>query len=150
LGISNIRFRPVLPLGRSADVKMDESFTCADEIDVFRPFQPRVTCGLGQNLYVEPDGGAYPCYAWCGRGHRLGNVLRDGLTAVLDGAAFRELSRHDVDTNEQCRVCNARYLCGGVCKAWVPDKNDIDGGGFDCSARKEHFTRILAQLDTED
>lgn len=146
LGIGNIRFRPVLPLGRAVGTKPDEDFPCADEAEPGRPFRPRFTCGLGQNLYVEPDGGAYPCYAWCGPEHLLGNVLSDGLMAVLDGAAFRELSRHDVDTNERCRVCEVRYLCGGMCKAWVSDKRNIDGGGFDCAARKAAFGHLAGML----
>lgn len=149
LGITNTRFRPILPLGRATDAKPDEDFPCSDGSDATRPIQPHFSCGLGQNLYVEPDGGAYPCYAWCGQDHRLGNVIRDGLTAVLNGDAFHELSRHDVDTNEQCKSCSVRYLCGGVCKAWAPNKKDIDGGGFDCLARKEHFLRILAKMDQE-
>jgi uncharacterized protein len=146
LGIENIRFRSVLPLGRAEGAQPDEGFLCMDESEKSRPFWPRFTCGLGQNLYVEPDGGAYPCYAWCGPNKRLGNVLSDGLAAVLDSAAFRELSRHDVDTNEKCRVCEVRYLCGGMCKAWVWDKENIDGDGFDCTARKAAFTHLMDML----
>jgi len=146
LGIENIRFRSVLPLGRAEGAQPDEGFLCMDESEKSRPFWPRFTCGLGQNLYVEPDGGAYPCYAWCGPDKRLGNVLSDGLAAVLDSAAFRELSRHDVDTNEKCRTCEVRYLCGGMCKAWVWDKENIDGDGFDCTARKAAFTHLMDML----
>jgi len=143
LGIENIRFRAVLPLGRAEGAPPDEGFLCMDESEKSHPFQPRFTCGLGQNLYVEPDGGAYPCYAWCGPDKRLGNVLSDGLAAILDSAAFRELSSHDVDTNEKCRVCEVRYLCGGMCKAWVWDKENIDSGGFDCAGRKAAFTHLM-------
>jgi len=146
LGIANIRFRSVLPLGRAEGATPDEGFTCMDEGEKSRPFRPRFSCGLGQNLYVEPDGGAYPCYAWCGPDKRLGNVLSDGLATVLDSAGFRELSRHDVDANEKCRVCEVRYLCGGMCKAWVSDKRNIDGGDFDCAARKAAFEYLAGLL----
>jgi len=146
LCIENIRFRSVLPLGRAEGMTQDEGFTCMDESEKSRPFRPRFTCGLGQNLYVEPDGGAYPCYAWCGPDKRLGNVLSDGLATVLDSAGFRELSRHDVDANEKCRVCEVRYLCGGMCKAWVWDKQNIDSGNFDCAARKAAFTHLKDML----
>lgn len=146
LGIENIRFRSVLPLGRAEGAQSDEGFLCMDESEKSRPFRPRFTCGLGQNLYVEPDGGAYPCYAWCGPDEQLGNVVSDGLAAVLESTAFRGLARHDVDTNEQCRACEVRYLCGGMCKAWVPDKRNIDGGGFDCAARKAAFTHLKDML----
>lgn len=146
LGIENIRFRSVLPLGRAEGITQEESFTCLDESEKSHPFRPRFACGLGQTLYVEPDGGAYPCYAWCGPDKRLGNVLSDGLASVLDSAGFRELSRHDVDTNEKCRACPVRYLCGGMCKAWVLGKENIDGGRFNCAARKAAFTHLLDML----
>ena len=146
LGIVNVRFRSVLPLGRAEGIKSDESFLCMDESATKRQFRPRFFCGLGQNLYVEPDGGAYPCYAWCGCDKHLGNVLEDSLEGVLESAAFRELSHHDVDTNEKCRVCEVRYLCGGMCKAWVADEKNIDGGDFDCSARKASFMYLKALL----
>ena len=149
LGIVNIRFRPVLPLGRAVDATPDEDFSCMDESDATHSIQPHFSCGLGQNLYVEPDGGTYPCYAWCGKDHYLGNVIRDGLRTILDGTAFHDLSHHDVDTNEQCKSCDVRYLCGGVCKAWAQNKKDIDGGGIDCLKRKEHFMRILVEMDQE-
>lgn len=146
LGILDVRFRPVLPLGRAAGTEPDEGFSCMDEGEIGRAFRPRFACGLGQNLYVEPDGGAYPCYAWCGPERLLGNVVSGGLAAVLDSAAFRDLARHDVDTNEQCRACTVRYLCGGMCNAWVPDKGNIDGGGFDCTTRKAAFTHLKDML----
>ena len=146
LGIENIRFRAVLPLGRAEGAPPDEGFLCMDESEKSRPFWPRFTCGLGQNLYVEPDGGAYPCYAWCGPDKRLGNVLSDGLAAILDNAAFLNLARHDVDTNEKCRTCEVRYFCGGMCKACVSDKGNIDGGGFDCATRKAAFTHLKDML----
>lgn len=146
IGIPNVRFRPVLPLGRAAGTEPDEGFSCMDKSEIGRAFRPRFSCGLGQNLYVEPNGGAYPCYAWCGPDKQLGNVVSDGLAAVLESAAFRSLARHDVDSNEQCRTCEVRYLCGGMCKAWVSDKRNIDGGGFDCAARKAAFTHLKDML----
>ncbi len=146
LGITNIRFRSVLPLGRASDATPDESFICIDESETKRTFRPRFTCGLGQNLYVEPDGGAYPCYAWCGKDKWLGNVVSDGLDAILHSEAFHELSRHDVDTNEKCRTCEVRYFCGGICKAWAADKANIDSGEFDCEARKAAYRHLADML----
>ncbi len=142
LGIASIRFRSVLPLGRASAAKPDESFLCVDESDQNRPFRPRFSCGLGQNLYVEPDGGAYPCYVWCGQEKRLGNLLNERLSDILESAEFYELALHDVDANEKCRTCDVRYLCGGICKAWTNDKRNIDSGDFDCKARKAAFERL--------
>jgi uncharacterized protein len=146
LGITHIRFRGVLPLGRASDATPDESLTCIDESETKRPFRPRLTCGLGQNLYIEPDGSAYPCYAWCGEDKKLGNAVLDGLNAILQSEAFHELSRHDVDTNEKCKTCEVRYFCGGICKAWAQNKNHIDSGEFDCESRKAAYRHLANML----
>ncbi len=61
---------------------------------------------------------------------------------ILDGTAFHDLSHHDVDTNDLCKSCDVRYLCGGVCKAWAQNKKDIDGGGIDCGARRAAFAIV--------
>jgi len=141
-----VRFRSILPLGRAESAPKDSDFLCIDENEKKRPFRPRFSCGLGQNLYVEPDGVAYPCYAWCGADKRLGNLLKDRLEDVVEGIAFRELTLHDVDTNEKCRECEVRYLCGGMCKAWSRDKQNIDSGDFDCTARKAAFKHLAGML----
>ena len=68
LGVQRIRFRPLLPLGRASS--MSEPVMCEglhahmtpDEM-LKADFQPLYTCGIGQNLYVEPDGNSFPCYA---------------------------------------------------------------------------------------
>jgi len=47
------------------------------------------------------------------------------------------------------RTCEVRYLCGGICKAWVKDKHNIDSGDFDCTARKEYYTKIAQIIEKE-
>ena len=106
-------------------------------------FHLRFSCGLGQNLYVEPNGDAYPCYAWCEKEKLLGNLGQITLFELLSKGELYEYCRHNVDTNEKCKTCEVRYLCGGICKAWVKDKHNIDSGDFDCTARKEYFLRIV-------
>ncbi len=147
LGIENVRFRPILPLGRAEGAPTDADFLCIDENEKKRPFRPRFSCGLGQNLYVEPDGGVYPCYAWCGTDKRLGNLMKDRLDDITGSVPFRELSVHDVDTNEKCRECEVRYLCGGMCKAWSKNKQNLDSGDFDCTARKAAYTHLAGMLE---
>lgn len=143
LNTEHIRFRPVLPLGRGRNTTSDPGLLPEDAHFGAR-FYPRHTCGLGENLYVEPDGSAYPCYAWCSPDKKLGDLGRESLGELLDRGELYEYCRHDVDTNEKCRSCEVRYLCGGICKAWVRDRMNVDSGDFDCSDRKEHFTRLAA------
>lgn len=151
LQIRKLRFRPVLPLGRGKGVKRESRYLCSEEMSFGDHFYPRFSCGLGQNLYVEPNGDTYPCYAWCEPDKRLGNLAEMGLGELLDTGKLYEYCKHDVDTNEKCRYCEVRYLCGGICKAWAEDKHNLDSGNFDCTARKEYFACLAKRIqEVED
>jgi uncharacterized protein len=154
LGIRRVRFRPLLPLGRAADSLPDiVPETLWGRLDppgmMAYAFTPTATCGIGQNLYVEPDGSAYPCYAWCSPETRLGSIApEDGLSALLASDAFRALSEHTVNTNRACRECPLRYLCGGACRAWnrpAGDQSaDLDAPPADCAALHARARSLLA------
>lgn len=143
LGIRRVQFRPVLPLGRAVEAELDiVRDTLWGHLDpremVAYGMGPKCTCGMGQNLYVEPDGSAYPCYAWHGAPWRLGNVIQNGgLAGVMASAAFQDLHHHTVNSNRQCRLCALRFLCGGVCRAWncqsLSAQIDLDAPPADCS-----------------
>lgn len=153
LGLRRTRFRPLLPLGRAAASELDiVPETLWGHLDpremVAYGFQPVASCGIGQNLYVEPDGRAYPCYAWHGEGWLLGALDGDGgLAGIVDSVAFRDLGRHTVDTNYGCRGCMLRYLCGGACRAWsrLPDdaQTDLDAAPRDCAALQARARTLL-------
>jgi uncharacterized protein len=140
-GIRRVQFRPVLPLGRAVeadlDIVPDTLWGHLDPRDmVAYGMGPKATCGMGQNLYVEPDGSAYPCYAWHNPQCGLGNVIHSGgLAGVMASAAFQDLHRHTVNSNRQCRLCALRFLCGG--RAWnlqpSPAHIDLDAPPVDCS-----------------
>lgn len=149
LNISNVRFRPVLPIGRAVDTDAERWNFCSEEVDPAQPFRPRSSCGLGQNLYVEPDGGAYPCYAWCTPEAKLGDLGKESLAALLDRGELYEYCRHDVDSNEKCRSCEVRYLCGGICKAWARDRHNVDSGDFDCAARQSYFSHLVEWIEKD-
>ena len=142
LGIRRTHFRPLLPLGRAAGpapgIVPDTLWGHIEPAEmVNRGFTPTASCGIGQNLYIEPDGAAYPCYAWHGERWRLGSI-RDagGLTGILAADAFHALGQHTVDTNRACRECPLRYLCGGACRAWNRrpghPQTDFDAPPTDC------------------
>ena len=126
-----MKFRPLLPLGNALN---------AEEPLVIEPFKgyvspmdlveggftPVASCGMGQNLYVEPTGASFPCYAYHKPHSFLGNVIELGLTNVIENEKFASLKRHNVDTNALCRNCDYRYLCGGACRAWSGEKTQYD------------------------
>jgi uncharacterized protein len=129
--IRNVRFRPVLPIGRAMEMKADlvsealSSFTGLEEI-LANGYSPVNSCGLGRNLYVGPDGDAFPCYAFRKEHTMLGNVLKDSLETIIESEKFRQLSSYTVDTNPKCRSCIYRYLCGGACRAWGGQNTQFD------------------------
>ncbi|HSQ17468.1 MAG TPA: radical SAM protein, partial [Anaerolineales bacterium] len=134
LGLRRTRFRPVLPLGRAPQgepgLQPEAISGNTSPDDLLRyGFQPVQTCGLGQNLYVEPDGSAYPCYAWHPPSAFLGNLNQGcGLPELINSSAFQRLDHHTVNTNHRCQACSLRYLCGGACRAWnqLPPEAQLD------------------------
>ncbi len=130
LGVPRVRFRPLLPLGRAALSQEPVFSECINQHepveDLLRvPFRPMLSCGIGQNIYICPDGKAYPCYAWQTEASYLGSVREEGLEKVMAGPRFTRLKGCTVETIGKCRDCELRYLCGGACRAWG-NQNETD------------------------
>jgi uncharacterized protein len=151
-GLGQVKFRPVQPLGRA----LESGLECPpepwwghmDPLDVIAEgYGPIASCGIGQSLCVEPDGSAYPCYAWQGPKGYLGNVKESCLEAVVHSSAYRELSAHTVDSNRRCQECTVRYLCGGACRSWnrrpFTAPGDLDEAPADCNRLFERARSLL-------
>jgi len=152
LKIMRVRFRPVLPIGRVE--KWDKapvseainSFIHPEELFI-TGINPANSCGIGQNLYIEPDGNAFPCYAYQEPHSFLGNVFEQGLKKVVESEKFRDLHEHTVDTNTKCKVCKYRYICGGACRAWGGEgtRYDLDAAPPECSGLYKRSEEIYHQ-----
>lgn len=150
-----IRFRPVLPIGRAYDCNkrvIPESIN--NHINSFEllhnGFLPINTCGIGQNLYIEPNGDCFPCYAFNTKHAYIGNILKQNLKSILCSSKFKKLKNHTVDTNQKCKKCNLRYLCGGLCRAWSKNKMkfNLDESPNNCdSLRKKAYNLFNAAKD---
>ena len=140
---TKVRFKPILPLGRAAKMPLALEFDSSlfDSVDALANSRgPVTTCGLGMNLYVEPNGDCFPCYALIKESHYLGNIFKNGIETVLTkNSAFRQIS---VDTNRQCRSCSLRYLCGGFCRAWCSDA-DPNSPPRDCTSLQIRAGKLL-------
>jgi uncharacterized protein len=149
LNVKRVRFRPLLPIGRASH--LDEPVMCEGLAGHVQPedmlkteCRPLTTCGIGQNLFVKPDGKAYPCYAWCGEHTFIGNVFAYGLGAVLASPQFARLVECSVDTIARCKDCEYRYLCGGACRAWGnQDTLNLNAAPVKCGHLKERARRIV-------
>lgn len=143
-----VRFKPVLPLGRAAGMFQGPEVFSSREVDGVEALAcgPGLSgsCGLGMNLYIAPDGECYPCYALVGARHALGNALRDGVQAVIDGERFARYRALTVDNNRRCHVCALRYVCGGACRAWGAS-DDPDEGPCDCAALETRARALLRE-----
>lgn len=142
LGVE-VRFKVVLPLGRGTDLSLTPAYYSSlnDNTEaLLTASRPLATCGLGMNLYIDPHGECYPCYALMSAQHHLGNVLDSGVAAALElNNAYRRVT---VDSNQQCRECALRYLCGGFCRAWG-QSNDPNAPSVDCASLYERARDIL-------
>jgi uncharacterized protein len=149
LQVKRTRFRPLLPLGRAS--RLDKPVICEGLLQHVSPdeilqseFHPLKTCGIGQNLFVRPDGGVYPCYAWCGEHTRVGNVFDRGLNVILSSPQFKRLSACTVDTIAKCRDCDYRYLCGGACRAWGNQTTlDLNAAPVQCDHLKQRAQSLI-------
>jgi len=151
LGVRRTRFRPLLPLGRATDwpeppTPEPVSGHLSPMTLIDNGFTPVASCGLGQNLYVEPSGESFPCYAYHQSHALLGNVVTHRLRVVLESPHFRELARHTVDSNAKCRNCDLRYICGGACRAWVGEaaQHDLDAAPPECGALRDRAGALVS------
>ncbi len=145
-----VSITPLLPLGRAANLglkpelprSLDEGAeTLACDVSI------RASCGLGTKISVGPSGECFPCYTLTEPAHCLGNVLTDGLSAVLErNDAYRTVT---VDTINRCRDCGVRYICGGLCRAWGAPSASLDAAPVDCAAlERQARRRLLVALVT--
>lgn len=119
--VKDIRFLPVLPLGRATHFKTQRNE--AEMISVSewmnRKYYFRTSCGLGQSVMIESNGDVYPCHVLKETKKQIiGNVYESDLFTITQKSDFMQLRNINVNTNEKCKNCDLRYLCGGVCKIW--------------------------------
>jgi len=149
LNVKRVRFRPLLPIGRASG--LDEPVICEGLMQHVSPddmlksaFNPLTTCGIAQNLFVVPDGKAYPCYAWRSEHTYIGNIFKSGLKVVLSSSNFTRLVDCTVDTIDKCRDCEYRYLCGGACRAWGNQSElNLNAAPMQCDHLKQRARKLI-------
>ena len=144
-GIKKLVMNNAIPMGRAKRSACSPYYEWRSDRPAKLPdrIEPTFSCGLGRSLYVQPDGKAYPCYAWCEDHHLLGDLSKESLADVLGRKELLGILNTGVDTNEKCSHCDVRYFCGGKCKIWVRNKTNINSGEFDCEKTREGILRML-------
>jgi uncharacterized protein len=126
LNIKDVRFKPILPIGRAENSiqNLKPEYGCFG-IDSYNQLNRQAnftsSCGLGYNLYIEPNGDSYPCHAMRYKNMNIGNALENGLQNIMQSEKFIKLKDITVNNIPKCKECNMRFLCGGMCKAWDKD-----------------------------
>lgn len=72
-------------------------------------------CGSGcEYIAVTPEGDIYPCHQFVEHSdYKLGDVF----SGELKNEIRRKFSKNNIQTNEECKNCWAKYFCGGGCAA---------------------------------
>lgn len=73
-------------------------------------------CDCGKRyMAIDANGNIYPCEGFIGiKEFKIGNIVCDNINDIWK-------KPQTVDENKDCKVCWARYLCGGSCyhEAWM-------------------------------
>jgi uncharacterized protein len=119
--VKEIRFLPLLPLGRAKHAETQRSdvemLSVVEWIN--RKYYFRTSCGLGQSVMIESNGDVFPCHVLKETEKEIiGNIYEDNLQDITQKPFFSQLRNINVNTDNKCKQCSMRYLCGGVCKIW--------------------------------
>lgn len=108
----------------------------------------RTSCGAGvHTLSVAADGTVYPCHMLHSRDLSMGNAFLDAPERVMGSRVARELAGISVDRIEGCSSCEARYLCGGGCRARARmTTGRIDGPDPYCELPRSYYEALGEQL----
>lgn len=82
------------------------------------PLSARRSCEAGvSTLSVAADGTVYPCHMLHDRHLCMGNAFLDTAEKVMGSSVAKTFKSLDAGSFEGCSACDARYLCGGGCRA---------------------------------
>lgn len=77
----------------------------------------KLSCGAGKDmLSIASDGTVYPCHMLHHKELRLGNLIYDDITEMLN-SKNNPLRNLTVENIVGCKECDYKYLCGGGCRA---------------------------------
>jgi radical SAM protein with 4Fe4S-binding SPASM domain len=95
------------------------------------PGRMNASCGIGCSLSVEPNGDVLQCAG----GAVVASVRNKKLKAVISELREVALLNH-VDSLDDCKSCDLRYLCGGPCR--------VDNEKCTEEKREEILKRLVA------
>lgn len=108
----------------------------------------RLSCGAGvSTLSVAADGTVYPCHMLHDPSLAMGNAFTDSPEKVMGGEVALMCRDLDVRSFKGCVDCDARYLCGGGCRARAfMDTRDLRGHDPYCELSRSYYSCLSQQL----
>ena len=108
--------------------------------------QPAGTCttngSCGRYLVVEGDGSVYPCDFFAVDQWKLGDLKKDGLSALLESRLGKQFCVHGCGQPEECSGCPWVRLCNGGCQRdWVGNERN-----YYCAALRKFFQYTYHRL----
>lgn len=100
----------------------------------------RPTCG--DALVIEQNGDVYSCDHWVDAAHRLGNIRRDSLAAMVDGRRQKAFGMAKAALPGECIRCPWRFACHGGCPAHRIHRAGDDGRNHLCAGYKAMFAHM--------
>jgi uncharacterized protein len=141
LGVESVYIKPVFPIGRAKNISGIYSIrpTVINKKHPSNTLRLRNTCGIGRSLHITPEGNIYPCWAVINMMQPIGNIS-SGLGKATNEYLSENCKWWTVDYVEKCRNCNVRYLCGGICRAYLDT---------DCTALRNSFLEMEKQASVQ-
>lgn len=96
----------------------------------------KLSCpSFGSSINIAYDGTVTPCFVVTDSDfikENMPNMFKDNLKSILKESAYTKFScakaKNIISSNENCRSCEFRYLCGGGCRAMaICQSNDFYG-----------------------
>lgn len=108
----------------------------------------RRSCGAGvRTLSVAADGTVYPCHMLHDQRLAMGSAFSDTPEKIMGGPVAQRLRCLDVAEIDGCAACDARYLCGGGCRARaLMSAGSLTAADPYCELPRSHYEHIGERL----
>jgi serine-type anaerobic sulfatase-maturating enzyme len=103
----------------------------------------------GRSVAVEHNGDVYACDHYVYPEYRLGNLLNDGLSTLVEGSVARGFGAHkEVTLPQACRSCDVLAACQGGCPKhrFVRTSQGEPGLHYLCAGHQKFFRHIRKYL----
>lgn len=101
------------------------------------------TCGAA--LAIEHNGDLYSCDHFVYPEHKLGNIMEQNISALVDSPQQQTFGEDKRDTlPDYCRRCEVRFACHGECPKhrFIKTPDGEEGLNYLCAGYREFFNHI--------